>query len=104
MAKRLRVTMSKARAHLFELADFVRSDEDTVVVLEERGNADAVALVREARLNYLEESVKHAAKREATAFKVAGSLSSRLDDEELLGVLRDLRKAWQAAPVSRRKP
>jgi hypothetical protein len=95
--------MSKARARLFELADLVRQGEDTVVVLEERGSADAVALVREARLNYLEDSVKHAAKQEVTVFKVAGSLSSRLDDEELLGVLKDLRKAWQATPSSRRK-
>lgn len=95
--------MSKARARLFELADLVRQGDDTVVVLEERGSADAVALVREARLNYLEDSVKHAAQREVTVFKVAGSLSSKLDDEELLGVLKDLRKAWQAAPSSRRK-
>jgi hypothetical protein len=92
--------MSKARARLFDLADLVRNGDDTVVVLEERGSGEGVALVREARLNYLEGVVKEKEKLETIPLSVAGSLSSPLDDDELQGVLTDLRKAWR----QRREP
>ena len=58
MARRLRVPISTARAKLFQLTDLVRNaDEDTVVLLEQRGTVGGVALVREARLAYLEARV-----------------------------------------------
>ncbi len=96
--------MSKARAQLFALADLVRgSGDDTAVVLEQRGGGEGVALVREARLNYLEDVVKQMEKASEKPFTLAGSLSSDLDDEALTAVLKDLRKAWDTAPPPRRK-
>jgi hypothetical protein len=95
--------MSKARAQLFALADLVRgSGDDTAVVLEQRGGGEAVALVREARLNYLEDVVKQMEKPSEKPFTLAGSLSSALDDEALTGLLKDLRKAWDPAPARRK--
>jgi hypothetical protein len=94
--------MSKARARLFELAELVRcSDDDTAVVLEQRGSGEGIALVREARLNYLEDRVKQIEKPSEKPFRVAGSLSSGMDDEALTGVLKELRKAWGSAPGRR---
>ena len=96
--------MSKARAKLFALADLVRgSGDDTAVVLEQRGGGEGVALVREARLTYLEDVVKQMEKPSEKPFTLAGSLSSGLDDEALTETLRDLRKAWGDVPSRRRK-
>ena len=96
--------MSKARAKLFALADLVRgSGDDLAVVLEQRGGGEGVALVREARLNYLEGAVKQMEKPSEKPFTLAGSLSSDLDDEALLARLKDLRKAWGLTPLPGRK-
>jgi hypothetical protein len=96
--------MSKARAKLFALADLVRgAGDDTAVVLEQRGGGEGVALVREARLNYLEDVVKQMEKPSEKPFTLAGSLSSDLDDKALTELLRDVRKEWDNAPSRRRK-
>jgi hypothetical protein len=96
--------MSKARAKLFALADLVRSSgDDTAVILEQRGGGEGVALVREARLTYLEDVVKQMEKPSEKPFTLAGSLSSELDDKALTELLKDLRKEWGDAPARRRK-
>jgi hypothetical protein len=103
MAKRVKVPISTARSRLFELTDLVRtSGDDTVVVLEQRGGLERVALVREARLAYLEARVSELEQREQTPFTLAGSLSSDLDDGALDGALRAIRAEWTpgATPVS----
>lgn len=79
------------------------SGDDTAVVLEQRGGGEGVALVREARLTYLEDVVKQLERPSEKPFTLTGSLSSGLDDEALSEVLRDLRKAWGEAPSRRRK-
>ena len=89
--------MSRARPRLFELAELVRRGHDTVVVLEQRGRGEGVALVREARLNYLEDRVKQVEQTEEKPFKLAGSMSTSLSDDELLALLKELRKAWAPA-------
>ena len=92
--------LSRGRARLFELAELVRgSGDDTAVVLEQRGGGEGVALVREARLNYLEDRVSQIDKPSEKPFTLAGSLASRLDDEALLDVLEKLRQAWGRAPA-----
>ena len=95
--------MSTGRARLFELAELVRSSgDDTVVVLEQRGGGEGVALVREARLAYLEDRVMQMDKQAEKPFALAGSLSSDLDDRALIGVLQELRKAWSGEPAPRK--
>jgi hypothetical protein len=96
--------MSKARAKLFALADLVRgSGDETTVVLEQRGGGEGVALVREARLTYLEDAVKQMEKPSEKPFTLAGSMSSDLDDKALTELLKEIRKAWGEAPARRRK-
>lgn len=96
MGRKLKVPISTARAKLFQLADTVRtSGDDTVVVLEQRGTSDAVALVRESRLAYLEEIAKQVEKkRNEKPFKLAGSMTTDLDPDTLERVMREIRKEW----------
>ena len=100
----MKVPISKARARLFELAELVRhAGDDTAVVFEQRGAAESVVMVREAHLNYLEDRVKQIDKQKDKPFVLRGSLSSDLKDDELLAVLKDLRKAWGAPRPRRRR-
>ena len=102
MAKRLRLSISEARGRLFHLADLVRqAGDDTVVVLEQRGQAEPVALVREARLAYLEERVLQRDRTRDASFTLAGSLASDLDDAALEQALREIREEWAAPPRDR---
>ena len=88
--KRVRVPISAARARLFQLTDLVRTaDDGTIVVLEQRGGLESVAMVREARLAYLEARVSELERREANPYALAGSLASELDDDALERSLRE---------------
>ena len=101
MAKRLRVPISTARTKLFQLTDLVRkSGDDTVVVLEQRGSAEPVALVREARLAYLEDRVMRLDRQRGAPFTLSASLTTHLDDAALEQALRGLRQAWVSQPNS----
>jgi hypothetical protein len=97
MAKKVKLPLSSARADLFKLAELVRQSRDgTIVVLEGRGGLEPVALVREARLTYLEERVAQMETNTAQPFSLAGSLASGVDDETLAASLLDLRRAWSS--------
>ena len=101
MAKKVKLPLSSARADLFKLAELVRQSRDgTVVVLEGRGGVEPVALVREARLTYLEERVAQMETNTAQPFSLAGSLASGVDDETLAAALLDLRRAWTTSEDS----
>lgn len=93
--KRVKVPISSARKRLFELADLVRSgDDDTVVVFEQRGGLEGVALVRESRLEYLETRVRELEKRNKKSFRVRGSLKLAVSEEEFEEGLRQIRQEW----------
>lgn len=114
MSKKVKLPLSSARADLFKLAELVRQARDgTVVVLEGRGGVEPVALVREARLTYLEERVAQMETNTAQPFSLAGSLASGVDDETLAATLLGLRRAWstseeatppQATSAPKRRP
>lgn len=107
MAKkpRLTVPISTARARLFQLTDFVReSCDDAVVIIEQRGGVESVALVRETRLAYLEERARLAdAAQPATPFSLRGSLGSALEDESLDQALRAIRQGWTSSATAVRR-
>jgi hypothetical protein len=105
MARRMTVPISTARKQLFQLTDLVRkSADDTVVVLGQRGGVEPVAIVREARLAYLEARVEELGKEDRTAFKLSGSLATELGDDALEQSLRELRSDWTPrAPKGVRK-
>jgi hypothetical protein len=97
MSRRVKVPISAARARLFQLADYLRqSGDDSVVVLEQRGDVEPVALVREARLDYLESRVRQidgAPGRQRATLR--GSLTTGLGAAALDAALRDIRKRWE---------
>lgn len=99
MAKRVKVPISTARIQLFQLADLVRKSDDAVVVLEQRGGAEPVALVREARLAYLEERVTQLDERQDASFTLAGSLATELEGATLKQALHQIRQEWSRAPL-----
>ena len=93
--KRIAVPISSARGRLFELADLVRQGgDDTVVVFEQRGVAEGVALVRESRLEYLEARVQELEKSVKKPFRVRGSLKLAVSADELDEMLRQIRHEW----------
>ncbi len=105
MAKRVPVPISTARKQLFHLADLLRkSGDDTVVVLEQRGGVERVAMVREARLAYLEAKVDEIAKAHKRPFKLAGSLRTHLSEDAIEQVFRELRKGWTRRPTEHARP
>jgi hypothetical protein len=101
----LRVPISTARAKLFQLSDLVRtSGDDTVVVLEQRGGVEPVALVREARLAYLEERVMQLDRPREAPFALAGSLATDKDDRSVEQALREIRRGWSTAAAGAPAP
>ena len=93
--KRVAVSISSARSRLFELADLVRrSGDDTVVVFEQRGGHEGVALVRESRLEYLETRVRELEKKDKKPFRVRGSLKLAVSEEEFEDTMRQIRHEW----------
>jgi hypothetical protein len=99
VGKRVKVQISRARARLFELAELVRrGSDDAAVVLEQRGSAEPLALIREARLDYLEDRVKQIDKRRERPFKLRGSLVPTADDRQLDELLKELRQQWTPKP------
>jgi hypothetical protein len=97
MAKRVRVPISTARGQLFQLAELVRrSGDGSVVVLDQRGEPESVALVREARLAYLEERVMTMDRKQAGGFTLAGSLASSTSAAGLEQALRAIRHEWES--------
>ena len=93
--KRVKVPISSARSRLFELADLVRTGgDDTVVVFEQRGGLEGVALVRESRLEYLETRLKELEKKDKKPFRLRGSLKLAVSEDEFETMLQDIRKGW----------
>jgi hypothetical protein len=86
---RLTVPVTRGRARLFELSELVAQSPDTVVVFERRG-AEPVALVREARLAYLEDRVRTLEALVAQPFELAGSLRSDLPDDAIERALEEI--------------
>jgi hypothetical protein len=77
------ISISKARAQLPALARYLRRSPDQVVFIEHRDMRERLALITEARLRYLESLVEAAAKRGKGTFRLAGSMTSKLADDEL---------------------
>jgi len=84
------MSISEARRKLFELAEYVAA-QDGVVFIEHRDKRERVALVSEARLNYLEASLRELRRQVVKPFRLAGSIVSELSDDELEHALQELR-------------
>ena len=86
------INISEARARLPELARYLRRSPSRVVFIEHRDMEERLALITEGRLRYLEALVAAAARRADSAFRLAGSMSSALTDDELEQALLDVKQ------------
>jgi hypothetical protein len=86
------LSISEARARLPELARYLAKTPDGVVLIEHRDRAERLAIVTERRLRYLESLVAASAVREGESFRLAGSMTSDLDDQELEDALAAIKR------------
>lgn len=91
-----RMSVSEARATLYELVDYVTESPEAQVVIEHRNRKGRAILVDEARYRYLETTVRELEKRDAKPFELQGSMTSPLSDDELEEVLMQVRREQAA--------
>lgn len=77
-----RMSVSEARATLYELVDYVTESPEAQVVIEHRNRKGRAILVDEARYRYLETTLRELEKLYAKPFKLQGSMTSPLSDDE----------------------
>jgi len=85
------INISEARGRLPELARYLARHPDQVVLVEHRDLDERIALTTERHLRYLEAVVQELKGRVNKPFRLHGSISSPLSDEELDAALEALR-------------
>ena len=83
--------ISEARGKLPEVARHLAKNPGEVVLVEHRDLDARIAMISEAHLRYLESTVTELRKRIRKPFQLAGSVTSRLGDEELESELQRMR-------------
>jgi hypothetical protein len=99
MEEVLRLSISEARARLPELAQLVMEAPGRAIIIEHRDFQERLVLTTESSIQALETAVKNAPK--ATEFRLAGSMSSDLSDEELEAAMAEVRRAWSEEAARR---
>ena len=75
------ISISEARAP--ELMKYLRRSPHQVVFIEHRDTSERLAIITESHLRYLESVTGAARRRGAASFKLLGSMTSVLSDEEI---------------------
>ena len=101
MAEHLRLSISEARARLPELAQRVMDSPHEVVIIEHRDYEERVVLTSERHLQYLEALAENTRMQKSAKFKLAGSITSDLSDDELAAALAALREEAAAAAAAK---
>ena len=96
-----RMSVSEARATLYELVDYVTESPEAQVVIEHRNRKGRAILVDEARYRYLETTLSEMQKREEKPFKLQGSMTSDLSDDELEEALKQIRREQAALSAAK---
>ncbi len=96
-----KLNISEARGRLPEIAKFLSSHPDQVILVEHRDLPETMALTTARHLRYLETVVEELRKQASRPFKLAGSITSRLSDEDLDNALAEGRKSQ--AELARRR-
>jgi hypothetical protein len=86
------LSISEARARLPELARYLAETPEGVVLIEHRDRAERLALITERRLRYMESLLSATLVQEGGSFRLAGSMTSDLDDEGLEAALSALKR------------
>src|SRR5688572_21991962 len=98
---RRRIGISEARGKLPELAKHLARNPTDVVLIEHRDLRERIAMTSEENLRYLETMADELRKQAAGSFRLAGSITSQLTDDELEAALARLRE--DAARLSDQK-
>jgi PHD/YefM family antitoxin component YafN of YafNO toxin-antitoxin module len=96
-----KLNISEARGRLPEIAKFLSSHPEQVILVEHRDLPETMALTTASHLRYLETMVEELRKQASRPFRLAGSITSSLSDEELDRALAEGRKL-QAERARRR--
>jgi PHD/YefM family antitoxin component YafN of YafNO toxin-antitoxin module len=100
--KKKRMTVSEARANLYDLVEYVTGTPDSSVVIERRSRKGRAVLVDEGHYRYLEAVAGEVRKEaESRPFRLAGSMRSHLSEDELDDWLDRNRK--EQAELARKK-
>jgi PHD/YefM family antitoxin component YafN of YafNO toxin-antitoxin module len=86
-----RISISEARGRLPELARYVTETDDKVVLIDHRDLPGALVLTTEAHLRSLTTMIDELKRRDREPFRLEGSITSDLSDEELEGALEEIR-------------
>src|SRR5687767_1290610 len=97
MEELLRLSISEARARLPELAQRAIATPGAVIIIEHRDYSENLVLTTEGHYRMLEALVEKAATVQTGDFKLAGSMSSDLSDDELEAAMAELRAETAAA-------
>jgi hypothetical protein len=95
----LRLSISEARARLPELAQLVMETPGGAIIIEHRDFQERLVLTTESSIKALETTVQNAPKE--TTFRLAGSMTSDLSDEELEAAMVAVRKQWSEEAARR---
>jgi hypothetical protein len=95
------INISEARGKLPELARYLARHPDRVVLVEHRDLDERIALTTERHLRYLEAVVQELKSRVSRPFRLEGSVTSSLSDEELDAALEKLRAERAKAAEAR---
>jgi hypothetical protein len=90
MEEILRLSISEARARLPELAQLVMEAPGRAIIIEHRDFEERLVLTTESSIKALETTVKNTPT--APVFKLAGSMTSDLSDDELEAAMIALRQ------------
>jgi PHD/YefM family antitoxin component YafN of YafNO toxin-antitoxin module len=86
-----RLTVSEARAKLFDLVEYVTDTPDAAVVIEHRNRKGRAVLVDESHYQYL-EAMASEIKKQAKPFRLVGSIESDLSADELEEAMEENRR------------
>jgi hypothetical protein len=87
-----RIRISEARAKLPQLAQYLHRRPTEVVLIEHRDLEERLALTTESHIRLLRTMVKELKAAGGRPFKLAGSMTTDLSDEDLEAALRSDRR------------
>lgn len=96
-----KLKISEARAKLFDLVDYVTSEERGVVLIERRDKPERAALISEEHLRFLYATIQGLEKKGCAPFRLKGSMKLLVSPEELEAALAEGRR--EQAELAARK-
>ena len=86
------VRISEARAKLPELAQYLHHRPTEVVLIEHRDLKERLALTTERHIRLLKTMIKELKGKSTRPFRLAGTITTALTDDELEAILQAARK------------